>query len=159
MIENDEQFQEVLKEYAKSKGVEYDDFCRDIACDDCIFGKLGIYCTREPFREIEEYNEKIKELKQEVSIMWNWRKNRKIENKLKDFCKTLRTTSNTVLSCYGTSCEDCLFKDFDICKTLRTNSNDVFSCRGIDCNDCLFNNMDNFSEWMRQAKTRGGEND
>lgn len=37
MIENDEQFQAVLKEYAKSKGVEYDDFCRDIACDKCLF--------------------------------------------------------------------------------------------------------------------------
>lgn len=124
MIENDEQFQAVLKEYAKSKGVEYDDFCRDIACKDCIFGKLGLYCTSEPFKEIEEYYEKIKELKQEVSIMWNWKKNRKIENKLKDFCKTFRSgTSLSVLTCYG-----------------------------ISCDKCLFHNMDNFREWARKTK-------
>ena len=124
MIENDEQFQEVLKEYAKSKGVEYDDFCRDIACEDCIFGKLGLYCTSEPFKEIEEYYEKIKELKQEVSIMWNWKKNRKIENKLKDFCKTFRS---------GTNLSD-------------------LTCCGISCDKCLFHDMDNFKEWARKAK-------
>ena len=166
MIENDEQFKEVFRKYLISKGADINSFisCEDIECDDCVLGNLkdrhGFnVCLREPFKEMEKLKEDIELLKQEISIMSNWKKNRKIENKLKDFCKTLRTTSNTVLSCYGTSCEDCLFKDFDICKTLRTNSNDVFSCRGIDCNDCLFNNMDNFSEWMRQAKTRGGEND
>lgn len=126
MIENDEQFEEVLKEYAKSKGVEYDDFCRDIACEDCIFGKLGIYCTREPFKEIEEYNEKIKELRQEVSIMSNWKKNRKIENKLKDFCKAFRS---------GTRLSD-------------------LTCCGIDCDKCLFKDMDNFKEWARKAKAK-----
>lgn len=56
--------------------------------------------------------------------MWNWKKNRKIENKLKDFCKTFRSgTSLSVLTCYG-----------------------------ISCDKCLFHNMDNFREWARKTK-------
>ena len=135
MIENDEQFKEVFRKYLISKGADINSFisCEDIDCNDCVLGNLkdrhGFnVCLREPFKEMEKLKEDIELLKQEISIMSNWKRSREINNKVKDFCKTL-----------------------------RTNSNDVFSCRGIDCNDCLFNDMDNFSEWVRQAKTRGEE--
>lgn len=69
MIENDEQFKETFKEYVKSKGIEYDNFCRGIDCEDCILGNLDIYCDGEPFKAIEEYNEKIRLLRKEIEIM------------------------------------------------------------------------------------------
>lgn len=124
MITNDEQFQETFKEYVKSKGIEYDNFCRGIDCEDCILGNLGIYCDREPFKAIKEYEEEIRLLKQQISIMQTWKRSREINNKLKDFCKAFKS---------GTSLSD-------------------LTCCGIDCDKCLFHDMDNFREWARKVK-------
>ena len=134
MINNDKEFQETFKEYLKDCEFENGEchLCDGFPCRDCLLKPIndetGKVCSEVPFQRIKEYEKKIALLKQEISIMSAWKRNREINNKVKDFCKTL-----------------------------RTNSNDVFSCRGIDCNDCLFNDMDNFSEWVRQAKTRGEE--
>ena len=129
MIENDKEFHEYYKEYLKSKGIKQrtDVLCDGIDCKDCLF--KGLICSTSPFKDIENYEKRIAVLKEEIDIMQNWKRNHEIDKKLKDFCKTLRTI----------------------------NLNSVFTCHGINCNDCLFNNMDNFSEWMRQAKTRGEE--
>jgi hypothetical protein len=138
MIENDKEFQETFRNYLKSKGIEGNEtcFCGRLQCDDCMLKDVSynlydtneVQCSKKPFEEIKKCEKRIELLRREIDIMQNWKRNREINNKLKDFCKTLRTNSNTVLS-----------------------------CRGIDCNDCLFDNMDNFSEWVRQAKTRGEE--
>lgn len=133
MIENDEQFKEVFRKYLISKGADINGFisCEDIECDDCVLGNLkdrhGFnVCLREPFKEMEKLKEDIELLKQEISIMSNWKKNRKIENKLKDFCKAFRS---------GTNLSD-------------------LTCCGISCDKCLFKDMDNFKEWARQAKAK-----
>ena len=138
MIKNDKEFEEVFRRYLKSKGIEGNEtcFCGRLQCDDCTLKDVSyglsdineVQCSGTPFKEIEKYEKKIELLRREIDIMCNWKRNQEINNKVKDFCKTL-----------------------------RTNSDLMFSCRGIDCDDCLFNNMDNFSEWMRQAKTRGVE--
>ena len=133
MIDSDEEFQESFKKFMKSKGVDVETrkyyLCEDLGCNNCILKDVRRdldFCTFHPFEEIKRREKEIRMLKQQISIMQTWKISQDINNKVKDFCKTL-----------------------------RTNSNDVFSCRGIDCNDCLFNDMDNFSEWVRQAKTRG----
>ncbi len=141
MINNDKEFQETFKEYVKCYGIETNEIhmCNGLPCRDCILKPISDetydkskktcnVCEERPFQKIKEYEKKIRLLKQQISIMQTWKRSQDINNKLKDFCKTLRTNSNTVLS-----------------------------CRGIDCNDCLFDNMDNFNEWVRQAKTRGEE--
>jgi hypothetical protein len=132
MIENDNEFQEAFKEYAKSKGVDYENrkyySCdEDLGCNNCILKDvrrdLG-FCTFHPFEEIKRHEKQISLLKQDISIMSNWKRNCKIENKLKDFCKTFRSD---------------------------TSLNNL-TCRGIDCEKCPFEDMDNFREWARKMR-------
>lgn len=135
MIENDKEFQETFRNYLKSKGIEGNEtcFCGRLQCDDCMLKDVSynlydtneVQCSKKPFEEIKKCEKRIELLRREIDIMQNWKRNREINNKLKDFCKTLRTTSNAVFSCYGISCDDCLFK-----------------------------NIDNFKEWARRTKEK-----
>lgn len=140
MINNDKEFQEAFKEYVeyvKGYGIETNEIhmCNGLPCRDCILKPISDetydkskktcnVCEERPFQKIKEYEKKIALLKQEISIMSNWKRNCKIENKLKDFCKTFRDD---------------------------TNSNDL-TCRGIDCDKCPFEDMGNFREWARKMR-------
>lgn len=145
MIENDREFREAIREYVKTKNIESSDdpffVCGKLACKDCIlkdannelYNYFGLsFCDHSPFQQIKECEKKIEILKKEISIMSNWKskweRKHKINKQLKEFCKAFRSGNNDLseLTCYG-----------------------------IDCKSCPFKNMDNFKEWVRQAKMKG----
>ena len=138
MINNDKEFQETFKEFMKSKGVDVETrkyyLCEDLGCNNCILKDVRCdlgFCTFHPFEEIKRREKEIRLLKQQISIMSNWKKEREINKKLKEICEMFR----------------------------RGNGNDNidFTCYGIRCDECLFNNMNNFKKWARQEKMRGEE--
>ena len=93
MINNDKEFRETIEEYLKSKGIELNEnsfmdkycFCNALECENCILNDIkdGIrnegdedelfdICTDKPFQDIKKHEEKIKLLKQEISIFREW---------------------------------------------------------------------------------------
>lgn len=76
MIDNDKEFEEALKKYMKSKGVEMTeaDFCEGLSCNDCALkgGASEFVCSRNPFRTIEMYDHHISLLKREINIIDQW---------------------------------------------------------------------------------------
>ena len=133
MIKNDEQYNKIFKEYLSSKGVDYETrkyySCEDLGCNNCILKDVRSdlnFCTFHPFKEIKRHEKQIRLLKKDIAIMAKWKKERKIEKNLKEICETFRT--------------------------LIGNDNIDFTCYGISCDKCLFHNMDNFKEWARKAK-------
>ena len=138
MIENDKDFQEAFKEYIKGYGIETNEIhmCNGLPCRDCLLkpisdetydtsNKTCNICEERPFQKIKEYEKKIALLKREISIMQSWKRERELGKKLSYICETLRSSNNDLseLTCYGISCDKCLFHD-----------------------------MDNFKEWARKAK-------
>lgn len=133
MITNDEQFQEAFKEYLNSKGVDYETrkyySCEDLGCNNCILKDVRSdlnFCTFRPFEEIKRHEKQIRHLKQGISIMQTWKREREMAKELKDICRTFRgveCTSLSDLTCYGITCDKCPFKD-----------------------------MNNFKEWARKMK-------
>lgn len=148
MITNDKEFRETIEEYLKSKGIELDKnsfmdkncFCNALNCEDCVLNDIkdGIrnegdedesfdICTDKPFQDIKKHEEKIRMLKQEIRIMSAWKRNKDMNKKLQDFCKTFRSSNNDLseLTCYG-----------------------------INCNTCPFGGIGNLKEWARRAKAK-----
>lgn len=126
MINNDKEFKEAFRDYAESKGLrpKEDYFCEGMACKDCI---LHDCCSKTPFKLIEKYEEHVNLLKREISIMSDWKRNRDMNKKLQDFCKTFRSGNNNLseLTCYG-----------------------------LNCNTCPFGGIGNLKEWARRAKAK-----
>ena len=132
MIENDKEFQEAFKEYLNSKGVDYETrkyyACEDLGCSNCILKDVRSdldFCTFHPFEEIKRHEKQIRHLKRGISIMQTWKRKIELGKKLSYVCEMLRSSNNDLseLTCYGISCDKCLFHD-----------------------------MDNFKEWARKAK-------
>lgn len=140
MIKNDEQFQETFKEYVKGYGIETNEIhmCNGLPCRDCILkpisdetydtsNKTCNVCEERPFQKIKEYEKKIALLKQEISIMSAWKRNRDMNKTLQDFCKTFRSGNN--------------------------NPSEM-TCYGINCNACPFGGIGNLKEWARREKAK-----
>lgn len=140
MITNDKEFQETFKEYVKGYGIETNEIhmCNGLPCSDCILkpisdetydksNKTCNVCEERPFQKIKEYEKKIALLKQEISIMSAWKRNRDMNKELQDFCKTFRSGNNNLseLTCYG-----------------------------INCNACPFGGIGNLKEWARREKAK-----
>lgn len=126
MIKNDEQFKQVFEEYLKSEGISVNEdfFCGRMNCEDCLFKNL-IDCSKTPFWEIKRCEERLAMMKKEIRIMQSWKRKIELGKKLSYVCEMLRSSNNDLseLTCYGISCDKCLFHD-----------------------------MDNFREWARKAK-------
>ena len=165
MINNDKEFRETIEEYLKSKGIELDKnsfmdkfcFCNALNCEDCVLNDIkdGIrnegnedelfdICTDKPFQDIKKHEEKIRMLKQEISIMSTWKREREMAKELKDICRTFRgveCTSLSDLTCYGITCDKCPFKDMDNFKEwARKAKEDDEECADDDSNDTGENN-------------------
>lgn len=84
MIENDKEYQEAFEEFMKSKGVDVETrkyyLCEDLGCNNCILKDVRRdldFCTFHPFEEIKRREKEIRMLKQQISIMSNWKKENK----------------------------------------------------------------------------------
>jgi hypothetical protein len=89
MIENDEQFKEVLKKYMKSKNVEVYEYypypCGKLECEDCVLNEVmnklsnfGYFtCVKRPFQTIEKYEKAISVLKEEIKVVESWKRENK----------------------------------------------------------------------------------
>lgn len=134
MIENDEQFKKVLKEYMKGKGIEATypyNLCEGLECKDCILSNAGVeskyvgsrashVCSQNPFESIKQREDDIRHLKQEIKIMEMWEAETE-----SDLVRELR----------------------DICNTLKSRAKEP-KCPTDVCEKCPFYNINSFSFWL-----------
>jgi hypothetical protein len=132
MIDNDKEFEEALKKYMKSKGVEMTeaDFCEGLSCNDCDLkgGASEFVCSRSPFRTIDMYENKIKLLQREINIIDSWEKEAILGNKLQDVCKEIK-------------------------RQYHDSGADYLMCEWIDCDKCIFNGgINNLYKWIEDQE-------